>query len=230
MHDPNMIEFLLPPCEFRWSQGFDESSRDSLITMLSNDTPKPRWNLDAEAEANFLSPNLMNILATRFLASHDSKIDSWIQSATFDPRTTSTELAGMVVAARALGTSVSNLRDWGCFVHKRLQPVILRELDTGQKPRLQLLQALLIGLELDVWHGEKSSLHRAGGLSNVIQTFPRHEPRHSSRPHPAIPPTGVEDEEELHAKWSLWTTAESYKRLTTRFCVYDNQRSMTLNV
>lgn len=44
------------------------------------------------------------------------------------------------------------------------------QLEKGYKPRLQLLEAFLIGLEMDLWHGEEHSLHQAGGLSNVIQT------------------------------------------------------------
>lgn len=132
MYDSSMIELLLPPCETR-SLNFDEAVRDSLISMLSDGTPKQLWESEAEAEASFLSPSLMNILAHRFLTFHDSKVDSWIHSATFSPGTASTELIGMIIAAGALGTSISSLRDWGCFVHRRLQPVILGKVRTARK-------------------------------------------------------------------------------------------------
>ena len=122
-HDSCMIEYLSTNVSSSWQHNFDRQMRDSLMIMLSQD------GTDALlcGEMGFVSIELMNILSRRFLAFQDRKIDSWIHSATVKPQNTIIELAGMIVAAGSLGTSIQSLRNWGYQLHNRLQPIILRK-------------------------------------------------------------------------------------------------------
>lgn len=100
--------------------------------------------------------------------------------------------------------------------------------------RLQLFQAFLLSLELDLWHDEDSCLYRAGRLPDIIPIVShgnkldlalpgmggiinswvkllRRELR--DRPfEPADSPLAADEEKELARKWSLWVNAESQKR------------------
>jgi hypothetical protein len=121
--DPCLIECLSTNVNSSWQHNFDQRTRDSLMIMLSQDGTDPLQH----GETGFVSIELMNLLSRRFLAFQDRKIDSWIHSATVKPQTTIIELAGMIIAAGALGTSIQSLRDWGYRLHKHLQPMILKK-------------------------------------------------------------------------------------------------------
>ena len=122
-YDSCMIECLSTNVSSSWQHNFDHQTRDSLMIMLSQNATNPLLC----GETGFVSIELMNILSRRFLAFQDRKIDSWIHSATVKPQNTIIELAGMIVAAGSLGTSIQSLRNWGYQLHNRLQPIILRE-------------------------------------------------------------------------------------------------------
>jgi hypothetical protein len=121
--DARIIEFLSTADSSSWQYNFDQRTRDSLIMTLSQDGS---YHLE-QAEPDFMSLELMNLLSRRFLALHDRKLDSWIHSATLKPQTTTVELAGMIIAAAAMGGPIQSLQNWGYSLHKHLQPIIFKK-------------------------------------------------------------------------------------------------------
>ncbi|KAF9890400.1 hypothetical protein FE257_006068 [Aspergillus nanangensis] len=209
---------------------FNQSARDQLFATLiicaHNKSPECLQTLCSA----FPSPALLNTLVHLFLAKHDLKIDSWIHSASCEPNAWNMELMAMIVAASALTTSSPALHRLGTGLRRLLRPLILEKIEGHEANcKLELYQAFLLSLELDLWHGEEDCLHRAGRFASVIATFVREElkDRHPGSINPLSPTNN--EESSITEKWIAWIRAESFKRLATRFCVYDNQLSMTLS-
>ncbi|KAI9371328.1 hypothetical protein BJX61DRAFT_543751 [Aspergillus egyptiacus] len=210
---------------------FDSRNRDDLLLALGAISHGRSSDLLLRLRRTFPSVNLLNVLVHSFFRKHDAKIDAWIHSATFRPRSTNMELTVMIIAASAVSTSICALRRFGSDLHQLVRPVLLEKLENNCQafPELHLLQAFLIHLELDLWHDEDNCLHSAGRFSSILSTLLRRQLGDTQASLPATP-LATDNAVELSKKWSLWVTTESYKRLTTRFCVYDHQLSMTLRV
>ncbi|KAL4991520.1 hypothetical protein BDW68DRAFT_184954 [Aspergillus falconensis] len=80
--------------------------------------------------------------------------------------------------------------------------------------KLELDQASLLSLELDLWRGEEDCLHRAGKCL-IMFMWEELKDIHPDSTSPLL---------------ATDTVGNSFKRLVTQFCVSDNQLSMTLSV
>ncbi|KAH1587095.1 hypothetical protein KXX34_006876, partial [Aspergillus fumigatus] len=80
-----------------------------------------------------------------------------------------------------------------------------------------------------LWHNEEGCLYRAGKFTSIIATIVRGELM-DRQPESIAPLSPTDNVERVTEKWIAWARAESYRRLMMRFCVYDNQLSMTMGV
>ncbi|KAF2204853.1 hypothetical protein GQ43DRAFT_109222 [Delitschia confertaspora ATCC 74209] len=158
-------------------QRFNHSTRDNLLVSLTLFARGQSMECLRSLQAGFPSPILLDTLTHLFLAKQDRKIDSWIHSASFQPNPSNLELTIMIVATSALNTSFATLRQLGTDLRRLLRPIILNKLENEYETsrRLQLYQASLLSLELDLWHDEDDCLGRAGRFSSIIATLLRQE-------------------------------------------------------
>ncbi|KAL4892752.1 hypothetical protein BDV59DRAFT_202493 [Aspergillus ambiguus] len=212
-------------------QRFTLSTRDNLLVSLVLFAYEQFPECLQSLRTGFPSPSLLNTLVHLFLKKQDRKVDPWIHAASFQPNSSNLELTAIIVAASALGTPSKTLRQLGTNLRRLLRRVILNKLEDVHegKHNLQLYQALLLCLELDLWYGDDECLRRAGRFSSIIATFLRQD-FGDGEFDLIYPPVATDDTSETAEKWSKWVNSESYKRLATRFCVYDNQLSMTLGI
>lgn len=167
---------------------FDQRVRDRIMVKLAVDYGTD--NIVA-GEMEFPSPALLDLLTDRSLRRQECKVDSWIHPPSYDPSMDVFELTCMILAAGAFSTHIASLRDWGWQVFKAVQgslvnkvrvassnpelnqwltPALLLqlEIDCASSKPLPLLQALLIGLELDSWTCDHSCLLQRGALTGVL--------------------------------------------------------------
>ena len=168
------------------SRWFDSQSRDQLLfAMADRAQTHPSQRVDT-LRTRFPSVELLNELTGRFFDRQERKLDSWIHSTTFQAEDGSIELMAIIVASSALNTSSSALRQLGADMYGVIRSLILAKVSAGcsvceqntESPqldndhkypcKLQLYQAFLLHLELELWHDEDISFSRAGRLANVI--------------------------------------------------------------
>jgi hypothetical protein len=116
-------------------QIFNQCIRDALLAIVAREE---RSREIFPSFAKFPSAISMDILADRFLRKQNRKLDCWIHTATFDPATAPADLTFMILAAGALGTQTSNLRQWGhqmCRFMKRRLSVKVRTLRISVCPQ-----------------------------------------------------------------------------------------------
>ncbi|KAL2844813.1 hypothetical protein BJY01DRAFT_263779 [Aspergillus pseudoustus] len=194
----------------------DLASRDKILSIVLSQMPHP-FSLNA---ASFPSPELLDRLIRYYLSVPSSNPDVWIHPPTFTTKGSPPELLLAMAAAGAVLTPDPALRRLGFAMQEVLRhqlPAVF-EGDNTLIRQLELHQAFLVGLEMELCETER----------HALITMVRRRGRFDAAKYPPITVNTGDSGEMLEDIWRLWVREESTKRLAYRLWQHDTQCSIVL--
>ncbi|TKA24202.1 hypothetical protein B0A50_05966 [Salinomyces thailandicus] len=200
----------------------DQAARDRMIRVV---TKVAHQQLSMPS---FPSLELLVDLVDVFLLQDSNSVDSYVHAATFNCKTTRTELLLAMVAAGARYIALPPVWKMGLVIQEvvRLAMGDVFEGDNSTTRELQSLQTVLLWLGIGAFSGFRRKTEIAlSFLQSPITMLVWSNAFGRSRYKDIVPDVNDSDEA-LDSKWRAWAAQESLKRLIIYTFIHDSQVAM----
>ena len=210
---------LTPGNERRLRCDLENEARDRMIRVVTH-TADTRL-----AIPSFPSLELLEDLIDVFLMEENSKIDSFIHTASFNAKHIRTELLLAMVAKGATYIALAPVWKMGLVIQEVVRIAVAQvfETDNSTTRELQPLQAYLLWLNIGIWCGFRRKTEIASSFLQPAITMLTWSNAFSKFRYKDVIPTADDDDDTVTAKWAAWIEQESFKRLVMHAFIHDSQ-------
>ena len=210
---------LTPGNERRLRCNLENEARDRMIRVVTQ-TADTRL-----AVPSFPSLELLEDLIDVLLMEENSKLDSFIHTASFNPKNTRTELLLAMVAKGATFIALAPVWKMGLVIQEvvRIGLAHVFERDNSTTRELQPVQAYLLWLSIGIWCGFRRKTEIASAFLQPAITMLSWSNALSKFRYKDVSPTAEDEDDTLTGKWSAWVEQESFKRLVMHAFIHDSQ-------
>lgn len=215
----NEDDQLTPGNERRLRCNLENEARDRMIRVVTQ-TADTRL-----AVPSFPSLELLEDLIDVLLMEENSKLDSFIHTASFNPKHTRTELLLAMVAKGATYIALAPVWKMGLVIQEVVRVGLAQvfETDNSTTRDLQPVQAYLLWLNIGIWCGFRRKTEIASSFLQPAVTMLSWSNAFSKFRYKDVSPTADDDDSTLTLKWMTWVEQESFKRLVMHAFIHDSQ-------